>query len=51
MDELALSVRQARPTDAADLARIYIASWHDAYAGILSHSLLSAMSHKGQAQR
>lgn len=51
MDELALSVRHARPADAADLARIYISSWHDAYAGILSHTLLSAMSHKGQAQR
>ena len=51
MDELALSIRQARPADAADLARIYIESWHDAYAGILPHSLLSAMSHKGQAAR
>jgi GNAT superfamily N-acetyltransferase len=51
MDELALSVRQARPADAADLARIYIESWHDAYAGILPHRLLSAMSAKGQAQR
>jgi len=51
MDELALSVRQARPADAADLARIYIESWHDAYAGILPHSLLSAMSHKGQSAR
>ncbi len=51
MDELALSVRQARPVDAADLSRIYIESWHDAYAGILPHSLLSAMSHKGQAAR
>src|SRR6185369_13129559 len=27
MDDLALSVRTARPEDAADLARIYIASW------------------------
>jgi GNAT superfamily N-acetyltransferase len=51
MDELALSVRLARPADAADLARIYIESWHDAYAGILPHRLLSAMSHKGQAAR
>jgi GNAT superfamily N-acetyltransferase len=51
MDELALSFRQARPADAADLARIYIESWQDTYAGILPHTLLSAMSHKGQAQR
>lgn len=51
MDELALSVRQARPVDAAELARIYIESWQDTYAGVLSNSLLSAMSHKGQAAR
>jgi len=51
MDDLALSVRQARPSDAADLARIYIESWQDTYAGILPNSLLTAMSHKGQAAR
>ena len=51
MDDLALSVRQARPSDAADLARIYIDSWQDTYAGILPNSLLGAMSHKGQAAR
>ena len=47
MDELALSVRTARPQDAADLARIYIESWQDTYAGVISHTLLAAMSHKG----
>src|SRR6185437_12381492 len=46
MNDLALSLRQARPSDAADLARIYIESWQDTYAGILPHSLLSAMSLK-----
>jgi ribosomal protein S18 acetylase RimI-like enzyme len=51
MDDLALSVRQARPSDAAELARIYIESWQDTYAGILPHALLSAMSPKGQAAR
>ena len=51
MDDLALSVRQARPSDAADLARIYIESWQDTYAAILPHALLTAMSHKGQAAR
>ena len=51
MDDLALSIRQARPSDAADLARIYIESWQDTYAGILPHALLTAMSHKGQAAR
>ena len=51
MEDLALSVRSARPSDAEDLARIYIESWQDTYAGILPHALLSAMSHKGQAAR
>jgi ribosomal protein S18 acetylase RimI-like enzyme len=51
MDELALSIRSARPEDAADLARIYIESWRDTYAGIIPHTLLSAMSHKKHAAR
>ncbi|MEO8300283.1 MAG: GNAT family N-acetyltransferase [Rhizomicrobium sp.] len=45
MDDLrGLTVRTARPEDAADLARIYIESWQDTYAGVISHTLLSAMS-------
>ena len=51
MNDLALSLRQARPSDAADLARIYIESWQDTYAGILPHSLLGAMSLKRHATR
>ena len=51
MNDLALSLRQARPSDAADLARIYIESWHDAYAGILPHALLAAMSVKNHTAR
>jgi GNAT superfamily N-acetyltransferase len=51
MDELALNVRSARPEDAADLARIYIESWQDTYPGIVSSSLLGAMSFKGHVQR
>jgi len=51
MNDLALSVRSARPEDAADLARIYIESWQDTYAGILPHALLAAMSRKGHAAR
>ncbi|HEX7726007.1 MAG TPA: GNAT family N-acetyltransferase, partial [Rhizomicrobium sp.] len=34
-----------------DLARIYIESWQDTYAGILPHALLAAMSRKGHAAR
>ena len=51
MDELALSVRTARPADAADLARVYIESWQDTYAGVISHTLLGAMSLKGHTTR
>lgn len=51
MNDLALSVRIARPEDAADLARIYIESWQDTYAGVISHSLLSAMSLKSHTAR
>ena len=51
MDDLALSVRYARPSDAADLARIYIESWQDAYAGLIAHSLLAAMSLKSHTAR
>jgi ribosomal protein S18 acetylase RimI-like enzyme len=51
MDELALSVRYARPSDAAELARIFIESWQDTYAGLISHSLLSAMSLRGHTAR
>jgi ribosomal protein S18 acetylase RimI-like enzyme len=51
MNDLALSLRQARPSDAAALARIYVESWQDTYAGILPHNLLSAMSIKTHTQR
>jgi ribosomal protein S18 acetylase RimI-like enzyme len=51
MSDFALSVRSARPEDAADLARIYIESWQDTYAGILPHSVLAAMSHSRHAAR
>jgi ribosomal protein S18 acetylase RimI-like enzyme len=51
MNDLALSLRQARPSDAADLARIYVESWQDTYAGILPHSLLAAMSVKTHTLR
>jgi ribosomal protein S18 acetylase RimI-like enzyme len=52
MDDLrGLSVRTARPEDAADLARIYIESWQDTYAGVISHALLAAMSQKGHTAR
>ena len=44
MSDLALSLRLARPADAAPLARIYVEAWQDTYAAILPHALLSGMS-------
>jgi L-amino acid N-acyltransferase YncA len=51
MDELALTIRVARPKDAAEVARIYIESWHDTYPAVLSSALLCAMTPKGQTAR
>ena len=51
MNDLALSLRQARLTDAARLARVYIDSWQDTYPGILPHGVLGAMSLKMQTAR
>jgi len=51
MDELVIAVRQARPEDAGNVARVYIESWHDTYPAILPVRLLCAMTPKGQAAR
>jgi ribosomal protein S18 acetylase RimI-like enzyme len=51
MNDLALSVRTARPEDAANLARIYIESWQDTYAGVISHTLLGTMSLRAHTAR
>jgi ribosomal protein S18 acetylase RimI-like enzyme len=51
MNDLALSVRTARPEDAANLARIYIESWQDTYAGMISHTLLGTMSLRAHTAR
>lgn len=51
MDELVIAVRPARPDDADAIARIYIESWHDTYAGILPAQLLCAMTPRGQGAR
>jgi ribosomal protein S18 acetylase RimI-like enzyme len=41
----------ARPKDAADVARIYIDSWHDTYPAVLSRAMLCAMTPQGQTAR
>lgn len=51
MGELVTRVRPARQEDAAAVARIYVNSWHDTYAGILPTRLLRALTQNGQAAR
>lgn len=51
MDEVTISVRAAKPGDAAGVARVYIESWHDTYPSILPTQLLCAMTPKGQTAR
>ena len=48
MAELTLEIRAARPSDAAEVARVYIESWHDTYPALLSSTLLCAMTPKRQ---
>jgi GNAT superfamily N-acetyltransferase len=51
MSNLALHIRPARREDAADVAQVYIDSWHDTYPGVLPSALLRAMTPKGQTAR
>ncbi|MDE2134720.1 MAG: GNAT family N-acetyltransferase [Alphaproteobacteria bacterium] len=51
MSNLALQIRMARQEDAAEVARVYIESWHDTYPGVLPTALLRAMTPKGQTAR
>src|SRR5262249_54097144 len=51
MDELPVTVRRAKPDDAADVARVYIESWHDTYPGVIPTALLCSMTPKGQTAR
>jgi len=51
MSYLALDIRLARQDDAADVAQVYIDSWHDTYPGVLPGALLRAMTPKGQTAR
>jgi GNAT superfamily N-acetyltransferase len=51
MSNLALQIRRALPEDAADVAQVYIDSWHDTYPGVLPSALLRAMTPKGQTAR
>lgn len=51
MDDLAVTIRRAKPDDAADIARVYIESWHDTYPGVISSTLLRSMTPRGQTAR
>jgi len=51
MSNLTVDIRLARQDEAADVAQVYIDSWHDTYPGVLPGALLRAMSPKGQTAR
>jgi ribosomal protein S18 acetylase RimI-like enzyme len=51
METLALTIRPARPADAAEIARVYVESWQDTYPGSLSNTLLANMTYGGQTGR
>jgi GNAT superfamily N-acetyltransferase len=51
MSTLAVEIRPARLDDAADVAQVYIDSWHDTYPGVLPNALLLAMTPRGQTAR
>ena len=44
MPELAATIRHARPTDAAAIARVHVATWQDAYPGMLPEHYLAGMT-------
>jgi GNAT superfamily N-acetyltransferase len=49
MDEIRIGIRMARPTDAAEIAHVYVESWRETYAGILPDAGLVRMSRADQA--
>jgi GNAT superfamily N-acetyltransferase len=51
MDPLPLTIRNAQPADAAQVARVYVESWQDTYPGVLSPAILLNMSAERQAGR
>jgi GNAT superfamily N-acetyltransferase len=51
VESFAIDVGQARGDDADGIARVYIASWNDAYAGTVPTALLTAMTQNGQTAR
>jgi L-amino acid N-acyltransferase YncA len=48
-ETIRIGIRMARPTDAADIAHVYVESWRDTYAGILPDAGLVRMSKTDQA--
>ncbi len=43
-ETIRIGIRIARPTDAADIAHVYVESWRDTYAGLLPDAGLLRMS-------
>ena len=51
VDTFTIEVGQAATSEAGDIARVYIESWHDAYPGTVPDALLRAMTLSGQTAR
>lgn len=51
MDTFVLDVGPAKASEAGEIARVYIESWHDAYPGTVPGALLRAMTLSGQTAR
>jgi ribosomal protein S18 acetylase RimI-like enzyme len=46
-----LRIREASHTDAAALASMHVASWHETYSGILPHAMLAGLSVEARTKR
>lgn len=51
MTDQAVTIREARPEDAAGLARVHVASWRSTYPGLIPTPFLVGMSEKAAAAR
>jgi ribosomal protein S18 acetylase RimI-like enzyme len=51
VDTFAIEIGQAAASEAGDIARVYIESWHDTYPGAVPDALLRAMTPSGQTAR
>jgi GNAT superfamily N-acetyltransferase len=46
-----MAIRRAVPADAVDIATVYVASWKEAYPGLIPQSFLDQLSPQAQVER